>query len=184
MSSDSPDQPVRPPHPLALELIDRLRGHPRAVILEVGAGSGRNTRALHAAGFDVVGLEDSATAAAALSTHALLHGTPASILELLYRIAEHVEPGGPLYATFGSVRDRRYGRGRFIEERVYAPEDGDERGVPHAYFDETGIRELLQGDWMLESLREMDVDAIAGTWAHRQQPLSEAVHWFVVAVRR
>ena len=130
MSSDSPEHAVRPPHPLTLELIDRLRARPHATVLEVGAGSGRNTHALHAAGFRVVCLDDAATAAAALSTHALLHGTPASISELLHRIAEHVEGGAPLYATFGSVRDRRYGRGRLIEERVYAPQDGDERDVP------------------------------------------------------
>ncbi len=184
MSPDSPQQAARPPHPLALVLIDRLRAHPRAAVLEVGAGSGRNTRALHAAGFTVVTLDDAATAAGALSTHALLHGTPASISELLDRIAARVERGGALCATFGSVRDARYGQGRFVEDRVYAPEDGDERGVPHTYLDESGVRELLRNDWTIESMHETGVDAIAGSWAHEQQPLRDAVHWFVVATKR
>lgn len=184
MSQDSPQHAARPPHPLALALIDRLHARPRAVVLEVGAGSGRNTRALRDAGFTVVGLDDAVAAAGALSTHALLHGTPSSISELVGRIAERVERGGVLFATFGSTRDARYGQGRFIEERVYAPEGGDEPGVLHTYFDESGVRELLQADWAIESLHEPNVDEIAGSWAHQEQPLHEAVHWFVVATRR
>lgn len=184
MPPDSPQPLPRPPHPLALELIDRLRDRAGAAVLEIGAGSGRNTRALRDAGFSVVVLDDDVTVAAALSTHALLHGTRASIAATLARIARRVEPHGALFITLGSMRDARYGRGTFIEERVYAPEDGDERGVPHAYFDEPGVRELLNHDWMLESLRETDVDAIAGSWAHQQAPLHDAVHWFVVATRR
>lgn len=184
MSSDSPEHAFRPPHPLALELIERLRNLPGARVLEVGAGSGRNTRALEAAGFTVLTLDDDAMVAGALSTHALLHGTPATIAGALHAIAERLERGGALYGTFGSVRDARCGHGRFIEDGVYAPENGDERGVPHSYFDEKGVRELLNRDWIVESLREVGVDAIAGSWAHQQQPLHDAVHWFVVARRR
>ncbi len=184
MSPDSPQHAARPPHPLALALIDRLQARPRAVVLEVGSGSGRNTRALRDAGFRVIGFDDSVTAAAALTTHALLHGTPRSISGLLGQIAERVEPGAALFATLGSVRDARYGHGRFVEDHVYAPQDGDERGVAHAYFDEMRVRDLLKADWMLESLDEIRVDEIAGSWAHEKQPLHGAVHWFVVATRR
>ncbi len=183
MSPHSPEHAARPPHPLALELIERLRNRPGARILEVGTGSGRNTRALEAAGFTVVTLDNDMLVAGALSTHALLHGTPATISGVLHAIAQRLERGGALYGTLGSVRDARYGSGRFIEDGVYAPEEGDERGVAHSYFDEKAVRELLKGDWITESLREVGVDTIAGSWAHQQQPLHDAVHWFVVATR-
>lgn len=180
MSPDSPERAVRPPHPLALELIERLRGRAGAAVLEVGAGSGRNTRALCDAGFSVVGLDDGVKAAAAISTHALLHGTPDSIAQLLAQIARRLEPDAPFFVTFGSVRDRRFGEGTRIAENVYAPDEGDERGVPHAFFDETSLRRLLEPQWRIESLREEPVDDVAGRWAHEQRPLHGAFHWFAV----
>jgi hypothetical protein len=183
MSEHSPQPALRPPHPLALELIDSLRSRPGATVLEVGRGSGRNTRALEAAGLRVIGLDDGSLAAAALSTHALLHGTPRSISILLERIAAHVEPKGTIFVTFGSVRDARYGAGRFVEDGVYAPDAGDELGVEHAYFDEIGVRRLLEPDWALRSLTEIAVDTIAGSWAHQERPLRGAVHWFAIASR-
>ena len=73
MTSDSPEAVPRPPHPLALDLIERLRDRPGARVLEIGAGSGRNTRALIGAGLRVQAPPDSGPYAAALSTHALLH---------------------------------------------------------------------------------------------------------------
>ncbi|HUA09530.1 MAG TPA: hypothetical protein VMA98_09670, partial [Candidatus Acidoferrales bacterium] len=74
MTSDSPEALSRPPHPLALALIERLRERPGAEVLEVGAGSGRNTPALIAAGLRVGSEPARGPYAAALSTHALLHG--------------------------------------------------------------------------------------------------------------
>lgn len=178
MSPDSPQSEPRPPHPLALELIDRLRNRAGATVLEIGRGSGRNTRALEAAGFRVIDLDSEEIAAGALSTHAFLHGTPHSIAALLASVAKRLEPGAPLYVTFGSLRDARYGIGTRIEGDVYAPDEGDERGVPHAYFDEPSIRRLLENAWHVESLHEECVDEIAGTWAHAEMPLHSAFHWF------
>ena len=184
MSPDSPEAPIRPPHPLAVALIERLRERPGARVLEVGAGSGRNTRALLAAGLYVSSLDAAEPAAAALSTHALLHGTLSSISELLARIASLVEPQGGLFVTFGSVRDARYAVGTEIEEHAYAPVEGDERGVAHTYFDEEGLRRLLERDWLVRSLQEIPVDEVAGSWAHAQAPLHGAIHWFAIADRR
>lgn len=183
MSPDSPQPAVRPPHPLALELIDRLRNRPGATVLEIGGGSGRNTRALEAAGFRVIDLDSEDIAAAALSTHTFLHGTPDSIAALLSRVADRVEPGAAFYVTFGSVNDARCGVGTFIEEYVYAPETGDERGVPHTFFDGELLARLLETRWKVESLREERVDDIAGTWAHELRPLHGAVHWFAALIR-
>jgi hypothetical protein len=187
MSSDSPPPtPIRLAHPLALALAERLRGAPGARILEVGSGSGRNTRALQRAGFNVVADDspDTEPCAAALSTHALLHGSPLSIARRLAGISARIAPGAPLYATFGSIHDARYGAGTQIAPFTYAPLAGDERGVAHAFFDEARLRGLLEPHWLVESLDEHRVDGLAGTWAHREQPLRDAVHWFAIALRR
>ena len=184
MCPDSPELVPRPPHPLALALIERLRERPGAAVLEVGAGSGRNTRALRAAGFEVCALPAQRPCAAALTTHALLHGTPASIGAQLDRIAAALEPGAPLFATFASVRDARYGTGEQLEPHVFAAATGDEAGVAHSYFDEARLIVLLSHRFAIESMHEMPVDDVAGTWAHQLQPLRGAMHWFVIAVRR
>jgi hypothetical protein len=181
MSPDSPqNEPLRPPHPLALELIERLRERPRALVLEIGRGSGRNRRALEAAGFAVSDIEDASSnlCAAAISTHALLHGTPDSIAAMLSRISRRLEASATLYATFGSQRDSRYGQGVQLGRQTFAPENGDETGVAHTYFDEGQLRRLLGDEWVIESLEEHDVDEVAGAWAHQQQPLKNSVHWF------
>ncbi len=185
MTADSPNPASRPPHPLALAAIDALARRPGARVLEVGAGSGRNTRALRAAGFEPVSLAAAdGPAAAALSSHALLHGTRAELEALLGAIARAIEPGAPLFATFGSVNDARYGEGIAVEPGVYAPEFGDEAGVAHIFFDEAGLRALLASAWEILSLEERAVDEIAGSWAHERAPLRGARHWFAIARRR
>lgn len=131
----------------------------------------------------MVGLGDR-IADGALSTHALLHGTEAEISALLDRIANQLAPGAPLYGTFGSVRDARNGRGEQRGQHTFAPLDGDERGIAHTYFDEPRLRALLERQFSIESLEERDVDTIAGTWAHQEQPLERAVHWFAIAAKR
>ena len=181
MTAHSPEPVPRPPHPLALALIERLRDRPGARVLEIGAGSGRNTRALVAAGLHVCTLPVDEPAAAALSTHALLHGTPAEIGGRLDALAAALESGAPLFGTFGSTRDARCGTGDEVAAYVYAPRDGDEAGVAHAYFDAPRLRALLAPHFVIESMAEVDVDEIAGQWAHPNDPLHNAVHWFVIA---
>ncbi|HUA08079.1 MAG TPA: hypothetical protein VMA98_02325 [Candidatus Acidoferrales bacterium] len=184
MTSHSPEPTPRPPHPLALALIERLRDRPGARVVEIGAGSGRNTRALQAAGLHVYTLPPGEPAAAALTTHALLHGRLAEIRDTLDAIAASLEPGAPLFGTFGSTSDARFGSGDELEAHVYAARSGDEAGVAHAYFDEPRLRALLAARFTIESLREVDVDEIAGRWAHPNDPLRGAVHWFAIARKR
>jgi hypothetical protein len=183
MEPDSPEAVHRPPHPLALALIERLRDRPGARVLEIGAGSGRNTRALVAAGLKVGSAPEGGPYAAGLTTHALLHGTPASLAGELASIAGALEHDAPLFATFGSTRDARYQTGTLLEPYVYAQDEGDERGVAHAYFDATRLRTLLEPYFAIESMREVVVDDIAGRWAHPTSALQDAVHWFVIAKR-
>jgi hypothetical protein len=193
MPPTSPEQAsARPPHPLAVELIAVL-GAGKARVIDFASGSGRNARALRAAGFNVLEIGDrDATAgalnriegkfSAAISTHGLLHGTIAAVSAAIEAIASKLEPGGRLYATFGSTRDARYARGREIEPFVYAPLDGDERDVAHAFFDEPRLRALLDPWFEVEYIEERDAAETAGDWAHQEKPLHQAVHWFVRAI--
>lgn len=183
------------PHPLAERLIERLQSRRDIRILDFATGIGRNAEALRRAGFSVVALSDEAAAendpfdppqegfGAILSTHGLLHGTAAEVAARVRSIAALVEPGGWLYATFGSTHDARYGRGERLDGSTFAPADGDERGVAHAYFDRSQVCAMLEPLFELVSLEERGVDGVAGAWAHRQ-PLEGAAHWFAVARKR
>ncbi|HEY5257548.1 MAG TPA: hypothetical protein VIJ12_04140 [Candidatus Baltobacteraceae bacterium] len=191
MPQPSPPGPgsIGPAHPLADRLVAAYEHAPGAWILELGAGSGRNTAALRAARLDVFSLTDAMPApaqtfSAALSTHALLHGTAQAIAAQLDLIADALVAGGRLYATFGSTRDARFGSGKALGGGTFAPADGDERGVAHTFFTQSELRELLERRFEIVSLAEVDVDAVAGKWAHPTQPLHHAIHWFVEANAR
>ena len=179
-----------------MALIERLHAGDGVRILDFGCGSGRNSAALRAAGFSVVAVDD-ATAEAAeplrdvsepfdavISTHGLLHGTHDAIALRVRAIAERMRTGGLLYATFGSSRDDRFGRGQQLGDWTFAPLDGDERGVPHTYYDRDRADALLAPYFHGESLEESGVDEITGRWAHSVKPLRGAVHWFAIVRRR
>lgn len=164
-------------------------------MLDFASGSGRNGDALRRAGLAVVAISDASASnlplpevpdgfAAAISTHGLLHGTPSDVRSRLDWIARRLEAGALLYATFGSTRDARFGEGTRIDEFTFAPVEGDERGVAHAYFTRAQVLALLEPEFEIESLDEERVDAVAGAWAHRERPLSRAFHWFAVAQKR
>jgi SAM-dependent methyltransferase len=187
-TSPSRHRSIRAPHPLALALIERLRASAR--VLEIGTGSRRNADALSTSGHRVTSIEigdlSSVTGSfdAALSTHGLLHGTPPQIARALSNIASLLKPRGSIFATFGSTADRRFGLDDKVDEYTYAERAGDEKGIPHAYFDADRLRELLAPKFEIEMMQEQPVDNIAGTWAHPNEPLRDAVHWFVIAIRR
>jgi hypothetical protein len=184
---------ISAPHPLAAALIERLHPSRETRILEFASGSGRNTDALSAAGFEVVAIDEATARSdapfagiaggfeAAISTHGLLHGTVTIVAVRLREIGERLNPGGLLYATFGSTRDARFGAGERIDDSTYAPLAGDERGVAHAYYDRRRLRTLLEESFAIESLDERKVDDVAGRWAHLRRPLHGSVHWFVIA---
>ena len=134
----------------------------------------RVTRGRYAGPYPFAGSFD-----AALSTHALLHGTPAAIGAALTAVRNRLVPGAPLFATFGSQRDPRYGRGTAVAPGTFAADSGDEAGVPHAYFDEPALRALLAGF----SVRELGESAAsAGSWAHAVETAA-LVHWFALLER-
>jgi hypothetical protein len=181
---------------LAEGLIKRLHSRPGSRILDFAAGSGRNGAALRQAGFEVTMVDDAAASveaplagvtaqyAAAISTHGLLHGAPEAIAARVGAIADALGDGGLLYATFGSVHDARFGEGERIDDATFAPVGGDERGIAHAYFDRERLTTILERRFEVESLEERYVDAIAGSWAHRERPLERSVHWFAIARKK
>lgn len=181
---------------MAAALIERLHAGGGVRVLDFACGSGRNTSALRAAGCTVVAIDDTAAAAAeplreiserfdaAVSTHGLLHGTYDAIASHVRAIAERLRTGGLFYAAFGSSRDARFGQGRRFDDWTFAPLDGDEREVPHTYFDRSRVVAMLAPYFEIESLEEAGVDEIAGRWAHSVQPLQGAAHWFAIGRRR
>jgi len=181
-------------HPLAERLIRYTREHPiDGPAIEVGTGSGRNTRALVDAGIQVLSVPDATpytqlpggreTYGAALSTHAYLHGAGSKLRAGIAELRRVLRRDAPVFITLGSFKDARYGLGIPLDERTFAPGDGDEAGIPHAYFDRDGAIELLAG-FAIDALEEVEVDAIVGRWAHAGDEISGRVHWFVQARRR
>jgi hypothetical protein len=178
-------------HPLAGRLAARLAASGiHGPILEVAKGSGRNTRALEALGFEVVSLDDAAPYtqlpsrkggyAAAISTHAYLHGNFAKIRAGIAELRRVLAPGAPVALVFGSIHDERFGFGTRVDDMTFAPGDGPEAGVPHAFLDSDAVEQALSG-FTIEALDEVDVDDIVGRWAHGDDEITGRKHWFVLA---
>lgn len=113
----------------------------------------------------------------ALSTHAYLHGTSSKIRSGIAELARVLRVGAPAFLTFGSIQDVRYGFGDRIDVHTFAPGDGPEAGVPHAYFDRDGMLEVLR-PLTVVSLEEVAVDDIVGKWAHLDDEPRGKMHWF------
>ncbi len=122
------------------------------------------------------------TYGAALSTHAYLHGTSAKLRAGIADLRRVLKREAPAFITLGSFKDARYGLGIPFDERSFAPGEGAELGIPHAYFDRDGVIELLLG-FRIESMQEVEVDEIVGRWAHDDEIVGR-VHWFVEARRQ
>jgi hypothetical protein len=179
-------------HPLAAGIAAAYRkGRLNGPIIEIAAGSGRNTRFLVDAGIAIVSTRDDESYtqlpggrdlyAAALSTHGYLHGTVAKLRLGFAELRRVLRPGAPIFITLGSIEDARFGLGVAIDEITYAPGEGDEAGIPHTYFDRAGVAEVLAPAFTVESLEEVNVDDIVGRWAHETP--AGMWHWFVVARR-
>ncbi len=161
-------------------------------MLEIAAGAGRNTRAFAAAGIPLVATADADpytqlpggrdAYAAAFSSHGYLHGAVAKLRAGIAELRRVLRAGAPVAITLGSIQDARYGFGEALDEWTFAPGDGPEKGVPHAYFERAGVAELLHG-FRIESLDDVDATEIVGEWAHPEDSPQRIFHWFVIATK-
>jgi hypothetical protein len=188
MNAPSPQQA----HPLAEELAARYRDAGlTGPVIEIAAGSGRNTRYLVDWGIPVVSTRDDEgytqltggrnLYGAALSTHGYLHGTVPKLRLGFAELRRVLRRGAPIALTLGSIEDARFGLGVALDDTTFAPGDGPEAGIPHSYFDRAGVVEVLAPAFTVESSREVNVDDIVGRWAHDAP--SGMWHWFVTAHR-
>jgi hypothetical protein len=190
VSDDAQKGGLQGPHPLATALARSLAPErPGARVLVLGAGRGRSLPVLVDAGFAVDAVDADADVTdlkepydAILSSHALLHGTRASVVERLHVLADVLTAGGLLHATFGSASDPRCGRGTAVAGGGWVPVDGPEAGVAHAYFDRAALLDAL-GDFDVLSAAENDVSEVVGRWAH-DPSATPIIHWFVIASKR
>jgi SAM-dependent methyltransferase len=168
-----------PPLLAAGAAVDAIEDDPeraRAAIVRFAASAGvRVARARYAGPHPFSG-----PYAAALSTHALLHGTPTDVAAALAATHARLAPGAPFFFTLGNKRDPRFGTGVPVAPDTYVDETGSERGVAHCYLDATGVNALLAG-FALEHLEERS--GAAGAWAHDAADAERIVHWFVRAHR-
>jgi hypothetical protein len=174
------------PHPLALRLAAALPAKARVLVL--GPGRGRSLPPLVARHLtlDVAPEDDTLLGgytgpyAGILSTHALLHGTRDGIALRVAVLTSRLASRGCLFATFGSSIDPRCGAGVYVPGGGWAPTEGDEAGVAHAYFERADLERLLIAfdDLRIEA---RDVRDIIGRWAHAPGAALPAVHWFVEA---
>jgi hypothetical protein len=118
---------------------------------------------------------------AALSTHGFLHGTAEAVRGRLAGLASLLASGAPCRLTLGAASDPRFGDGLRLDAQTWAPADGPEAGVPHAYFDREQARAALAPFATAEIAQERGA---AGAWAHDPLDAERIVHWFVRAVAR
>jgi len=81
---------------------------------------------------------------AVLSTQVIHHAEIETIRGLIREIERILALGGLLFLTVPKDKSQASSFHQ-IEERTFVPEDGPEKGVPHHYFDESELRELLSG---------------------------------------
>ena len=94
-----------------------------------------------------------------MSWDSLHHNTLESILAALHVVNERLDVGGLLMVTLKSTRADLFGIGTEIEPGTFVQDSGREAGVPHHYFDESGIRAALDR-WTLLSLVELRSDYV------------------------
>lgn len=94
----------------------------------------------------------------AISWDALHHNTISNINKAVDIVYENLCVGGMFMVSLLSTKAGRADlRGKETEKNTFVREDGPEKGVPHHYFDEQGIRDLFR-KWKIVSLVHIDVN--------------------------
>lgn len=80
-----------------------------------------------------------------LSWDALHHNTAARIRETVATVRANLVTGGLFLCTLKSRNADSFGAGDEIEPNTFVQHTGPEAGVPHHYFDEDEVRDMLEG---------------------------------------
>lgn len=102
-----------------------------------------------------------------ISWDTLYHNTLDNIRRAIDEIYARLVPGGLFMGTFKSIKSDSYSEGQEIESGTFIATTRQEEGIPHHYFDESGIRELFK-KWELIILAEQVI-----TYVERRKNLVE-----------
>lgn len=92
-----------------------------------------------------------------VSWDSLHHNTIDNIRKAVAEVRRHLVPNGLFMANVMSVRSMgHHGTGREIEPHTFVNDDGHEAGIPHHFFDEDRLRNLLEA-WEILVLAEQVV---------------------------
>jgi ubiquinone/menaquinone biosynthesis C-methylase UbiE len=78
-----------------------------------------------------------------ISTYVIHHNTLDNIRRCVSEIHRVLVPGGRAVLIVQSKRGYRYGRGKELELDTFILDSGADAGVPHHFFDEAGLRDLM-----------------------------------------
>jgi SAM-dependent methyltransferase len=173
----------------------------RLRVLDLGFGAGRHVAYLARAGFEVCGTDISprglaftqawlareglqadlsdmtvipfpdAMFDAVVSTYVIHHNTLDNIRRCVAEMHRVLVSGGKALLVVQSKRGYRYGRGTPLEPDTFLPDTGSDAGIPHHFFDEAGVRDLLSAFTILQ----LEPREGSGESGHRH------AHWVVVA---
>ncbi len=110
---------------------------------------------------------------AIVATHVIHHTDGPTVRQIMRLITDKLTSGGLLVWAMPSTRHANCGIGREIDPGTWVDEEHEEGPIPHHYFSETEVRELLR-DYDIESMHDEE-RAIDGR---------EHVHWRVLARKR
>ncbi len=123
---------------------------------------------------------------AVLTVKTVNHGMPDEAARAFHEAERVLRPGGRLVGIVISASDARFGDGEEVAERTFVHHSPPEAGVPHHYFTEAELRELMAGFSFVDlSLTERYVspaEPIFGRYRFRPGVAPWLRHWQIRAV--
>jgi len=113
---------------------------------------------------------------AALSTQVLHHNRLEKVGKAVGEIRRALKGGGLFFANLGGKGDYKEGQGKEIEPGTYISDSGIEAGIPHHFFTQQEVEDLLEG-FEIMSLKERRAEYPSGSLGK----LVTGVHWEIRA---
>jgi SAM-dependent methyltransferase len=115
---------------------------------------------------------------------ALHHNVMENIQKAVNTIEGRLCPGGLFVGSLKSDKADSYGFGREIEPKTFVQDGGNEKNIPHHYFDEREVKELFK-NWEIISLAEQIVNYIQRCDNYlKENPFSYTGFHFLVRKRK